>query len=94
MTANQFQMVLRITMQLRNGAIGKVSTGGNASSLAVGYSGNHIATFECPLKVPPAMALIDHSFKEYITAHRINFKHWRLVDLDNFMNGNPHFMHF
>lgn len=40
------------------------------------------------------MALIDHSFKEYVLAHRINFSNWKLVDLDNYMNGNPYFSEY
>jgi len=26
--------------------------------------------------------------------HRINFKNWRLADVDNYMNGNPFFSDF
>jgi len=58
------------------------------------YSGNHIAVFECTLKTPPAMSLIDNSQKEYIMAHRLNFANWRIVDLDNYMKGNPYFTKF
>ena len=27
-------------------------------------------------------------------AHRINFSNWKLVDLDNYMNGNPYFSEY
>ena len=52
------------------------------------YSGNHVAIFECELKSPPQLALIDHSQDEFINAYRLNFKNWRIVDIDNFMEGN------
>lgn len=55
------------------------------------YTGNHIAVFECKLKVPPVLSLIDHSHKEYILAHRMNFNNFKLVDIDNYMQGNPYF---
>ena len=84
-------MIFRVTLQITNGAIGKITTEDKDGSFSSDYSGNHIAIFECDVKVPPALALIDHSFKEYIMAHRLNFRNWRLVDLDNYMNGNPHF---
>lgn len=50
--------------------------------------------FECQLKSPPIMSLIDHSLEQYICQHRFNFKNWKLVDLDNYMRGNPLFSDF
>jgi hypothetical protein len=35
--------------------------------------------------------MIDHSLSEYMMAHRINFRNWRLVDFDNYMKGNSYF---
>ena len=32
-----------------------------------------------------------HTHEEYLYAGRMNFKNWRLVDLDNYMKGNKHF---
>ena len=55
------------------------------------YTGNHIAIFECELKSPPLLSLSDHSYIEYLMAHRINFRNWKLVDIDNYMKGNPFF---
>jgi len=26
-----------------------------------------------------------------VTSHRLNFKNWKLVDIDNYMNGNSYF---
>jgi hypothetical protein len=37
------------------------------------------------------MSFIDHNMEEYLEAYRINFKNWRIVDIDNFMGGNPFF---
>lgn len=54
-------------------------------------SGNHIAIFECELKQPPPMSLSDLTHHEYLMATRFNFAGWRLVDVDNFMGGNPPF---
>ena len=82
-------------MQLTKGAIGTITATPDGlpqgDEFSLDYTGNHIAVFECDLKVPPALSLMDHSYKEYILAHRLNFKNWRLVDLDNYMQGNPHF---
>jgi len=41
--------------------------------------------------MPPALTQIDHSFEEYLKYYKLQFKHFKLVDLDNYMNGNPHF---
>ena len=83
-------MTLRVTMQITDSAIGKISTK-TQEGLKADYTGNHIAVFECALKTPPALSLIDHSHKEYVLAHRMNFANWRLVDLDNLMKGNAFF---
>lgn len=83
-------MTLRVTMQITDNAIGKIGSK-SQDGLKADYTGNHIAVFECVLKTPPALSLIDHSHKEYVLAHRINFANWRLVDLDNFMKGNTFF---
>lgn len=88
MTDNQFQMILRVTLQLTQGALGKLA---GVDGFSSDYTGNHIAVFECKLKVPPQLTLIDHTEREYILAHRLNFANWKLVDLDNFMKGNPYF---
>ena len=37
------------------------------------------------------MAFVDHSDQEYFEAYRINFRDWRIVDIDNFMDGNNFF---
>ena len=55
------------------------------------YSGNHIAIFECDMKQPPQMSFIDHTYHEVLKAYRINVNKWKIVDIDNFMQGNSYF---
>lgn len=38
--------------------------------------------------------MIDHTYKDFIMAHRLNFQNWRLVDFDNYMVGNPFYKKF
>ena len=58
------------------------------------YTGNHIAVFECALKTPPSLQMIDHTHRDYVVGPRMNFKNWKLVDIDNWMKGNPYFDKF
>jgi len=58
------------------------------------YTGNHIAIFEATLRNPPAFAMVDHTYEEYVNHHRLNFKNFRLVDFDNYMKGNAHYSEF
>lgn len=82
-------MFLRVTMQLTDAAIGSFKY--RDFKPEEEYTGNHIAVFECKLKTPPALTLIDHSHREYVLAHRLNFNNFKLVDIDNYMQGNPYF---
>jgi hypothetical protein len=77
-----------VTLQIKGGELGTFQ------GASKNYSGNHMALFECKLTAPPHLALVDHSYKEYLMKHRINFSNWKLADLDNYMNGNPYFSHF
>ena len=92
MLEKDFGLLLRVTMQLTDGALGQVKAAGN--SMSETYTGNHIAIFECELKHPPLLSMGDHDYFSYIMASRINFKNWRLVDLDNFMKGNQPYSDF
>lgn len=89
MTDNSFRMVLRVTMMLTDEALGKLDCEFDPE-----YTGNHIAVFECALKTPPSLSLIDHTHRDYVVSHRLNFKNWKLVDIDNWMKGNPYFDKF
>ena len=84
------QMLLRTTVCFKD--IGKFAVQGQGRPVyGDEYSGNHIAIFECELKVPPQLALIDHTAQEFINSYRLNFKNWKIVDVDNFMQGNLFF---
>ena len=87
---NYHQMIMRVTMQLTDSALGEIAT----SDWSSGYSGNHIAVFECKLKSPPSLQMIDHTHNDFVINHRINFENWKLVDIDNWMKGNPYFDKF
>ena len=80
-------IVFRVIMQVRfDGHILK-----NDNIFPNDYSGNHIVIFENQLKSPPTMALIDHNLSEFLNLNRINFRNWKIVDVDNYMRGNPFF---
>ena len=81
------RMLLRVTINFKD--IGKFT--GRDNLYGEEYTGNHIAIFECELKAPPQMALVDHTYNQYIDAYRVNFRNWKIVDIDNFMEGNHFF---
>jgi phage shock protein A len=37
------------------------------------------------------MSLVDHTYNQYIDAYRVNFRNWKIVDIDNYMEGNHFF---
>lgn len=82
------RMMLRVTICFKDIGLFKTK---NSQDYGDNYTGNHIAIFECEMKAPPQMAFIDHTYNEYINAYRINFRNWKVVDIDNFMNGNHFF---
>ena len=82
------RMLLRVTINFKD--IG-LFTANNDHLYGDEYSGNHIAIFECELKAPPQMALVDHTYNQYIDAYRVNFRNWKIVDIDNYMEGNHFF---
>lgn len=89
MLERSMAMILRITMQLKN--LGTLEGTGPSPLTDPQYTGNHVAIFECELKTPPSLAMSDNSILEFINLHRINFKNWKLVDVDHFMKGNSFF---
>lgn len=88
-------MLLRISLQLENNSLGNFTFEGKSAKeqtqFKESYSGSHIAVFEAALKIPPQLSKIDHNFVEYLKAHKLQFRNFKLVDLDNYMNGNHHF---
>ena len=83
------RMFLRTTVCFKD--IGVFHGKDQAKLYGPDYTGNHVAIFECELKAPPQLSLIDHTYNMYIDAYRFNFKNWKLVDVDNFMDGNHFF---
>ena len=83
------RMFLRTTICFKD--LGKFEQADGKNMYGDKYTGNHIAIFECELKAPPQLSLIDHTYADYIDAYRMNFKNWKIVDIDNFMEGNHFF---
>lgn len=81
------RMLLRVTINFKD--IGRFT--GKDELYGSDYTGNHIAIFECELKAPPQMAFVDHTYNQYIDAYKVNFGNWKIVDIDNFMEGNHFF---
>jgi hypothetical protein len=46
------------------------------------------------LRSPPVFSLVDNTYEQYVLNHRLNFKHWKLVDVDNYMKGNQYYSEF
>jgi hypothetical protein len=89
MSLRSLEMFIRVTVQLKD--LSKLEGNGPTPLYEPNYTGNHIAIFECPLKSPPSLSLIDHNYSDYINLHRLNFKNWKLVDIDHYMKGNTFF---
>ena len=89
----EFQLILRIVLQLTKDGLGTFQSRGEIG-YAHDYTGNHIAIFEATLRSPPAFAMVDHTYEEYVNHSRLNFKNFRLVDFDNYMKGNAHYSEF
>ena len=98
MYTKQFRYLLRVTLQIRDRGIGLIDYPIELERVQRGLTayeypneGNHIAIFECQLKMPPVLSLSDTSHQEFLFASRLNFSKWKLVDLDNYMKGNKPF---
>ena len=59
MTEMSNSFLLRVTVVIKDNQ--QLSGNGPEPLQEPGYTGNHIAIFECQLKKPPTMALIDHT---------------------------------
>ena len=92
MLERDFGLILRIQLQITDGALGKLEALG--FKMSDKYTGNHIAIFENELKHPPVLSMIDHDLETFLLAARMRFSNWRLIDLDNFMKGNPPYSSF
>ena len=83
------RMFLRTTMCFTD--IGTLSGKDITKMHQTPYSGNHLAIFECELKSPPQLSFVDETEDSILNAYRMNFKNWKIVDIDNFMGGNSYF---
>ena len=84
------RMILRATICFKD--IGLFTTAKqNQKMYGTDYSGNHIAIFECELKQPPQIVLVDHTFAQILQTYKMNMRNWKIVDIDNYMNGNSLF---
>lgn len=89
MIERSLSMLLRVTMLMKDSY--HLEAKGPEKLLDNDYTGNHIVLFECELKTPPSLALIDFDTEEFIHLHRLNFKNWKIVDVDHYIKGNSYF---
>ena len=89
MNDRTMQMFLRTTICFKD--IGKFEGKDKSLIYSKDYTGNHIAIFECELKSPPQIAMIDHTYTQFLDSYRMNFRNWKIVDVDNWMGGNHFF---
>lgn len=94
MSEKELQLIFRVSIQLTDGALGTLEAKGTTGKTTSGYTGNHIAIFEAELKHPPLLSIMDHTIESYLLSSRLKFQNWRLVDIDNFMKGNPPYSEF
>ena len=81
---------MRSTFLVKN--FGKLeSISGPESLFDPAYSGNHIVIFECQLKTPSQMNLIDTGDLDFFKLQKLSMANWRIVDVDHFMRGNSFF---
>ena len=83
-------MVLRSTFLLRD-FCKLESISGPESLFDPSYTGNHIVIFECQLKAPSSLALIDTGLSDFFKLNKISMSNWRIADVDHFMRGNSFF---
>jgi hypothetical protein len=90
MLQRSLSLVMRSTFLVRN--FGKLeSISGPESLFDPAYSGNHIVIFECQLKTPSQMNLIDNGDVDFFKMQKLSMANWRIVDVDHFMRGNSFF---
>ena len=86
------KIVMRVYMFLKHPF--KVSVKNNSNTDLIeykeDYTYNHLAVFENELESPNHTFLINNNFESWMNKHK--FGEWKLVDVDNFMKGNPFFL--
>ena len=83
-------MVLRTTFLARD-FCNIESISGPESLFDPAYTGNHIVIFECQLKAPSTMALIDNNLLDFFKLNKLSMSNWRIADVDHFMRGASYF---
>ena len=91
MAEKNLSVMVRIIMLYRVQDKSFTPISGPESLYHYDYTGNHIVIFENQLKHPPSLQLIDDNPTEYLNQYKINFRNWRIVDIDHFMKGNSYF---
>lgn len=71
--------------------IGNLAGKGPAGNFSNVYTGNHVAVFETELKAPDVLNQLENNIGEWIKLYKHDFRHWKLVDVDHYMGGNPYF---
>jgi hypothetical protein len=56
------------------------------------YNFNHVCVFETLMLPPPVFKSFSHveTYTEWIAKH--TFGVWKMIDMDNWMKGNPYFI--
>lgn len=87
------KIVLRVYLFLKhNQKVTLKSGNSNLIEYSPDYSYNHLAVFENELIQPNHSFLINNSFESWLMKQKLDHKNWKLVDVDNFMKGNPFFL--
>lgn len=84
-------MVFRATLLFRDERKTLKSVSGPESLFDPDYTGNHIVIFENQLTTPHNLTQVGRSYGDYTNLRKMNFKDWRIVDVDHFMKGNSFF---
>ena len=90
MLERSHSMVLRTTFLARD-FCNIESISGPESLFDPAYTGNHIVIFECQLKAPSTMALIDNNLLDFFKLNKLSMSNWRIADIDHFMRGASYF---
>jgi hypothetical protein len=87
------KIVLRVYLFVKHPQKVKVmNNNSNLIEYAPSYTYNHLAVFENELIAPNQSFLINNNFESWMSKQKLDDKNWKLVDVDNFMKGNPFFL--
>jgi hypothetical protein len=87
------KIVLRVYLFIKhNEKVTLKSGNSNLIEYSPDYTYNHLAVFENELIQPNHSFLISNNFESWLLKQKLDHKNWKLVDVDNFMKGNPFFL--